>query len=80
MARQVDAVFFTNWHATGGTVPIDQYELDIDVRWTDDEGQKHQASRTVRFPNCLSDLTLLERKELAEELMLRAARIQLGVD
>lgn len=80
MAGNVDAVFFTNWQATGSTVPIDQYELDIEVHWTDDQGQSHQVQRTVRFPNCLSDLTLMERKELAEELMIRAARIQLGVD
>lgn len=80
MAKGVDAVFFTNWQATGSTVPIDQYELDIEVHWTDEQGQKHQALRTVRFPNCLSDLSMAERKDLAEELMLKAARIQLGVD
>lgn len=80
MARNVDAVFFTNWHATGSTVPIDQYELDIEMHWTDEQGQSHQGQRTVRFPNCLSDLSMAERKELAEELMLKAAKIQLGVD
>ena len=80
MAKSVDAVFFTDWHATGSTVAIDQYELDVEVHWTDEQGQKHEAQRTVRFPNCLSDLSMAERKDLAEELMLRAVRIQLGVD
>ncbi len=79
MASDVN-VWMENWHATGVKVPIDQYEVDITVHWTDDAGERQERARTVQFPNILADVPALWLKRKMERLMLEALRKKLDMD
>lgn len=80
MARNIN-IWTSDWAATGVDVPFPQYSLQIRVTWIDDGGGEHDRTEDVLFPNCLAgEFTQAERKEIAEEIMLRAVRKRLGVD
>lgn len=79
MARNLN-VWRTNWHATGITVPVDQYEVDIHIEWINEAGEPREHTETVQFPNVLRDVPVpwLERK--VERLLLEALRKKLNID
>ena len=79
MAHNVN-VYITNWTDTGQTVSVDRWSVDITVQWTDDSGTDHENSDTYYFPNALSGVPLSRLREYMQEIILREARIQLGVD
>lgn len=79
MAYSINA-WTRDWQATGQSVPFPQYELTIRVAWTDDQGVQHNREEQVLFPNCLAgEFAPAEQKDIAEGIMLRAARKRLGV-
>ena len=79
MAQNVN-VFLTDWHWTGQNVPCPQAEVDLEIHWTDEQGNDHQWSGTATFPNDLQLVPVEWLKDELESLLLRAARKRLGVD
>lgn len=79
MARNVN-VWLTNWRATGITVPVDQYTVDIKIQWTADDGGQREHVETVRFPNVLRDVPVAWLKDELVNLILRCVRKKLGID
>jgi hypothetical protein len=79
MARSVN-VWTSNWGATGNTVPVPQYKVDVTLQWTTNDGEVKERSETIRFPNFLQNVGAKDLKRWLTELMLREARQRLGVD
>lgn len=79
MAKNLN-VWVTNWQWTGITVPTPQATVDLDLHWVDDAGNPHQWNGTVTFPNDLALVPIPWVKQELEDLMIRAARHQLGID
>ena len=73
-------LYLSNWHWTGSNVQVPQAQVDVEIHWTDADGQGHQWSGTATFPNDLQDVPVEWLKEVLEDLMIRAARKKLGVD
>jgi len=73
-------VFISDWSNDGVTVPVPRYSVNIEVHWTDADGEQRQHSDSYRFPNALTDVPLSRLRRYMEELILREARIQLGID
>ena len=73
-------LFVQNWRWTGATVPAPQAEVDVEIHWTNEDGQARQWSGTVTFPNDLQLVPVEWIKEELEDLLLRAARKRLGID
>ena len=73
-------VWVKNWHATGQTVPVPQYTVDVALEWVDSDGNPHSWTGTPTFPNDLKDVPAAWLKDMLMELLLRAARKKLGVD
>ena len=68
-----------NWRATGSTVPVPQYKVDVTLEWLDVEGNPHSWEGTPTFPNDLQGVPAAQLKDMLTELMLRVARKKLGV-
>lgn len=79
MARSVN-VWTDNWRATGNTVPVPQYAVDVTLQWIDNRGEQHERSETIRFPNFLQNVGKKDLKKWLTDLMLREARQRLGID
>ena len=79
MARNI-SVWVTNWRATGQQVNVPQYAVDIRAEWTGDDGEHHDRSETVRFPNVLNDVPASWVKEELTDLLFRALRVKAGID
>lgn len=79
MARNVN-VYTENWRWTGQEVLTPQAKVDLTINWIDDDGAPHEWSGTATFPNDLQLVPVAWVREVIEDLMLRAARIQLGID
>lgn len=73
-------VFITNWKDDSVTVPVPRYSVDIEVHWTDENEEQRQHSDTYRFPNALAGVPLRRLRRYMEEIILREARLQLGID
>ncbi len=81
MARSVDQLNITNWQATGQNVPIPQYEFDLEIKWTADDGTKHvHGPQTYRFPNDIASMPLPVMREFAQQMIVATARFALGID
>lgn len=80
MVRSVEAITITNWQQTGSNVPFPQYQFDLEISWTDNQGNPQTHTGTYRFPNDISDMPLSVRRRYAEEMVIAAARVQLGID
>lgn len=79
MAKEVN-VYFEGWHATGNNVSIPQYEVDITLEWTRNDGSKGTRTETAKFPNVLGQLTLSELREWMENIVIAEMRQRLEVD
>lgn len=79
MAKDVN-VYFENWKATGSTVNVPQFEVQIRLEWTRNDGSKATRSETARFPNVLGQLALAELREWMENILVAEMRQRLEVD
>jgi|WetSurMetagenome_2_1015567.scaffolds.fasta_scaffold91933_2 hypothetical protein len=70
----------SNWRATGANVQVPQYEITIDIEWHDDSGTLHNQSRTVQFPNFLTQLPTSWVGEKIKELLIQGVREFYEVD
>lgn len=80
MVRSVDQLNITNWTVTGSNVPFPQYQFDIELWWTTDDGVRHHHADTYQFPNDISDMPLKVRRTHAEEMIYQTVRVALGID
>ena len=80
LARSVDEINIRNIHATGTTVQVDRYSFDIEVKWTDLQGGKHQHADTYVWPNVLADVPNNVVRRFMEEMVVAKARVTLGID
>jgi len=79
MAREVN-LYTSKWQATGKTISVPQYSVDVTLNWIDNEGIAHTRSETLKFPNFLQNVGAADLKEWLTELLIREARERLGVD
>lgn len=81
MTRSVDELNIKNWNVTGQDVPFPQYEFDLEIKWTADDGTKHvHGPQTYTFPNDLGPMPLSVRRRFVEEMIVAVARVTLGID
>ena len=80
MVRSVEEINITNWTATGSNVSIPQYQFDLEIKWTDNEGNPHTHNGTYRYPNDIASMPLNVRRRYAEDMVIAAARVQLGIN
>jgi len=73
-------VYITNWQKVGDTVPVDKWTVDIEINWINEQSELQEHEGTYTFPNILGGIPLSRMRKYMEELVLREARIQLGVD
>ena len=76
MAREVN-LYTSNWQATGKTISVPQYSIDVQLDWIDNEGVSHTRSETLKFPNFLQNVGAADLKEWLTELMLSEAQQRL---
>lgn len=55
MARNIN-IMTSGWRAAGVNVPVPQYELRVQVEYTDNAGQVQARTGTVLFPNILNQI------------------------
>ena len=79
-ARNVDELWLTNWQATGQSVPVTQYSVHVKLVWTDADGEQHVWEGDKLFPNVLDGLPAARQKELAQDIAVELARLELGID
>lgn len=79
-ARSVDQVNIGGWQKTGPTPPVDQWSVDIMVKWTDTEGGHHEYEGTHFFPNELAGMPLASLRHFMERMIMAAVRVTLGID
>lgn len=80
MSRKNVNLFLTNWQWTGSDVPCPQATVDLELHWTDENGDAQTWSGTATFPNDLQLVPVEWVKEEVEDLLVRAARKRLGID
>lgn len=80
MVRTVEEINITNWQATGSNVPILQYQFDLEIKWTDTDGNPHIHNGTYRYPNDISDMPLNVRRRYAEDMIIAQVRVTLGIN
>lgn len=71
-------VWLTNWHKTGLTIPVDQYEVDITLEWVDGVGVAHAHSQTVKVPNIFAAAPPAWLKDQFQRMALDRLRKMLG--
>lgn len=79
MAREVN-IFTSNWKATGKSVSVPQYSVDLTINWIVGDGTKTTRTETLLFPNALSRVGADDLKEWLLELLVREARKRLGAE
>ena len=79
MAREVN-IFTGPWVAVGTDASVPRWSMQVRMDWTDNAGVKRTDTRTVTFPNAPSGIPISRLREYMEAIILREARIQLGVD
>lgn len=77
MAREVN-LYTSNWQATGKTISVPQYSVDVTINWIADDGTPNTRSETLRFPNFLANVGAADLKEWLTELMLRETQQRLA--
>jgi len=80
MARSVQEINVTNWIQTAPTVKIQQYQFDLEVKWTDNDGVPHVHNGTYRYPNDIASMPLNVLRRYAEDMIIATARVTLGID
>lgn len=79
-AKNVDQILIRGWQKTEVRPRIDQWSVDISVKWIDLQGLHHKRSGTYLFPNVLADVPLGVVRHFMEEIIVAKARVQLGID
>lgn len=79
MARNVN-IQTSGWRATGVNVPVPQYEMQIQVEYTDNAGAPQTKSGTVRFPNILSQIPPAYLAEEMKDLIIKYFRKREVID
>ncbi len=79
MARNVNLIV-SDISPTGQQVQVDQYEVELTAQWIDADGQPHERTETVRFPNILAQVSGPWLRERLTGLVIDAAREVWGVD
>lgn len=80
-ARSVDNIDITNWSDTGLTTPFSRYTMSVRVQWTDVNGVKQDSGVVAHtFPNDLSVMPLAARRYFANQMIMAAVRVALGID
>jgi hypothetical protein len=79
MGRNVN-VGISGWNKTGDRVRVDVWEVDIALDWTGNDGQKRTHAGTYKFPHILADVPLRRLRGYMEDIILREARLAVGVD
>ena len=74
------SVWPTNWTNIGQTRRVDRWSVDIIVQWTNEAGVPQEHSGTYYFPDELATIPLSRLREYMQEIILKEARIQLGID
>ena len=80
MTRSVDELNITNWTSTGQNVPFPQYEFDLEIKWTNDQGVQQVHAATYRFPNDVALMPLSVMREFAQQMIQAVVRVTLGID
>ncbi len=79
MAGEVN-VYLGEWTAVGTNASVPRWSLQVRFDWTDNAGAAHTDTRTLIFPNVLSGIPIQRLREYMQDIILKEARIQLGVD
>lgn len=79
-ARSVDEINITNVNPTGTTAEVDRYSFDIEIKWTDPSGGKHQHADTYIWPNVLADVPNNVVRKFMREMVIAKARVTLEID
>lgn len=79
MARNVN-IQTSGWRATGVNVPVPQYEMQIQVEYTDNTGAPQTKSGLVRFPNILSQIPPAYLAEEMKDLIIKYFRKREVID
>jgi hypothetical protein len=79
MARNVN-ILTSGWRATGVNVPVPQYELRVQVEYTDDAGQVQTKTGTVLFPNILNQIPPAYLAEEMKDLIVKYFRKREAID
>ncbi len=79
MARNVN-LFVTDIESTDQTVQVNQYAVELTAQWTGVDGQAHERTETVRFPNILAQVPNSWLREHLGELIIKAARETWGAN
>lgn len=80
MTRSVDEMNHGTWTNLLNTVPVPQYEIEIEFKWTDDNGDPRSNIKTYIFPNILGSIPLGRLGRYMLEIAAKEARIRLGID
>lgn len=80
MARNVHEVNITGWHDESNTVPVPQWSVDVEVKWTDDNGDFHTHNGNYSFPNVLGDFPVAAVRQLMETAIMAKVRVDLGIN
>lgn len=79
--RSVNEINITNWTVTGANVPFPQYQFNLEIKWTDENGVQHtHGPQQYRFPNDIANMPLEIRRAFAEQMIIATARVTLGVN
>jgi hypothetical protein len=81
MPRDVN-VTFVNRRLTGTNVSVPQRAVDFVATWTKDDGTQGSDTRTILFPNILTNANIPAGwlADELEQLCYRAVRIIVGID
>lgn len=78
-ARSIDEINSRNWQENPTTVRIPQYQFDLQIKWTDLQGGKHEHNGTYRYPNDIAEMPLNVRRKFAEKMIIATVRVALGI-
>ena len=80
MTRSVDEINLTNFRLTGTSISIQRRAIDVEVKWTDNAGVKQTMTRTLTFPDFLTNRTNNWIRGKLTQLMIDAVRVELGIE
>lgn len=69
----------TNWTDESNTVPVPQWSVDVEVKWTDDAGDDHLHQQNYLFPNVLSGVPLKRLRHYMKEIIQQEVYVALGI-
>lgn len=70
----------SGWRATGVNVPVPQFEMRVQVEYTDNAGQVQTRIGTVLFPNILNQIPAAYLAEEMKDLIVKYFRKREAID